>query len=204
MNKKEKKGEYQKNWVEKNKEEYTAYQKEYHAKRREEKRAEKAIIKAEYEKNFPPLSKEQKEDLRKLNRKLWIKNNREKITEQQREYTKAKHESDPFTKTRHNVKSRTKSAFKNGFDKSKKTSQLIGCCWEDLRTHIENQFLEGMSWDNNTMHGWHVDHIIPLGSAKTIEDLESLCHYTNLQPLWSQDNWKKGDSIPNGHFNENL
>lgn len=45
-------------------------------------------------------------------------------------------------------------------------------------------------------HGeWHFDHIIPLASAKTEEELIKLNHYTNFQPLWAEDNLKKGFKI---------
>jgi hypothetical protein len=50
-----------------------------------------------------------------------------------------------------------------------------------------------MSWSN---HGkWHIDHIIPLSSAKSKEELVKLCHYTNLQPLWALDNLGKANKI---------
>jgi hypothetical protein len=50
-----------------------------------------------------------------------------------------------------------------------------------------------MTWDN---HGeWHIDHIIPISSGKTEDEVLKLCHYTNLQPLWKEDNLKKSDKI---------
>ena len=52
-----------------------------------------------------------------------------------------------------------------------------------------------MSWDNYGLHGWHIDHIIPISSAKTEEELYKLFYYTNLQPLWAIDNIKKGNKI---------
>jgi hypothetical protein len=51
-----------------------------------------------------------------------------------------------------------------------------------------------MSWENYGK--WHVDHVIPLASAKTPEDLIKLCHYTNLQPLWAIENILKRDKLP--------
>ena len=55
--------------------------------------------------------------------------------------------------------------------------------------------MEGMSWDNYGYYGWHIDHIIPLSFAKTEEETYKLCHYTNLQPLWANDNLTKGKKL---------
>ena len=67
--------------------------------------------------------------------------------------------------------------------------QQDGCSFEELKTHLEIQFKEGMCWEN---HGkWHIDHKIPLSWAKTEEELKQLCKYTNLQPLWAEDNLSK-------------
>jgi hypothetical protein len=60
---------------------------------------------------------------------------------------------------------------------------------------LENQFVEGMNWENYGSKGWHIDHIIPLSSAKTVDEAISLNHYKNLQPLWAVDNMKKGNKI---------
>ena len=60
---------------------------------------------------------------------------------------------------------------------------------------VEEQFVDGMSWDNYGIYGWHIDHIIPLSSAKTEEEIFKLCHYTNLQPLWAVDNLKKSNKL---------
>ena len=70
---------------------------------------------------------------------------------------------------------------------------MLGCTWKELRCHMESKFTEGMSWANRNL--WHIDHIIPLASAKSIEEVIKLCHYTNLQPLWAEDNLKKGAKI---------
>ena len=77
--------------------------------------------------------------------------------------------------------------------KSKRSIEILGCSIEKLWQHLENQFTNGMTRDNYGK--WHVDHIIPLASAQTIKDKEKLCHYTNLQPLWANDNLKKGSKI---------
>jgi len=43
---------------------------------------------------------------------------------------------------------------------------------------------------------WEIDHIMPLDSAKTEEDIIRLNHYTNLQPLCSYTNrWVKKHNL---------
>lgn len=67
-----------------------------------------------------------------------------------------------------------------------------GCSMLFLARHIEAQFLPGMSWSN--YGDWQIDHITPISTAKTPEDVISLSHFTNLRPVWKSDNRKKSDS----------
>jgi len=92
------------------------------------------------------------------------------------------------------LRSRVKKTLKSN-PKTTKTTLLVGCSIEELKNYIEKQFKVGMTWENWSQFGWHLDHIKPLSSAKTIEEMESLCHYTNLQPLWWIDNLLKRDKI---------
>jgi hypothetical protein len=77
---------------------------------------------------------------------------------------------------------------------------------EELKTHLEGQFQEGMSWDNygiytvgNNNSGWHIDHIIPCAAFNLEDDFErNACfYYQNLQPLWGKDNIIKSDTFDN-------
>jgi hypothetical protein len=77
--------------------------------------------------------------------------------------------------------------------KKSKTFDILGCSPYFLKEHLEKQFMNGMTWDNR--NEWHIDHIIPLSYAKTEEEVYGLCHYSNLQPLWAQDNLKKSNKI---------
>jgi hypothetical protein len=83
---------------------------------------------------------------------------------------------------------------KKFWKKNTKFFQYIGCTLEELKAHIESLFQPGMTWDNRSE--WHLDHKIPLVSAKTEEELYKLCHYTNIQPLWGADNLSKGAKNP--------
>ena len=98
-----------------------------------------------------------------------------------------------------NLRTRTSTAFKNkGYNKNTKTQEMLGVNWEVCKAHIERQFTKGMTWDNQGE--WHIDHIIPLASANTKQELKKLCHYSNLQPLWAVDNIIKSAKI-NGQQN---
>jgi hypothetical protein len=77
--------------------------------------------------------------------------------------------------------------------KKNKTFEIVGCSPQELKEHLEKQFKEGMNWENRNL--WHIDHIIPLASANTEEELYKLCHFTNLQPLWAEENIKKSDKL---------
>ena len=80
-----------------------------------------------------------------------------------------------------------------GWRKNGRTEQLVGADCETVKKHIESLFKNGMTWEN---HGkWHIDHIIPLASAKTEEEVIRLFHYTNLQPLWAKENLSKSDKM---------
>jgi hypothetical protein len=85
---------------------------------------------------------------------------------------------------------------KNNFIKSQPTLNTLGLeSWDLFKEHIEKQFTEEMNWDNygKTRHCWSLDHIIPISSAKTEEEVYKLNHYTNLQPMWHVDNIKKSN-----------
>lgn len=80
------------------------------------------------------------------------------------------------------------------------TKEFVGCSMNTLREHLENQFQEGMSWDN---YGeWHIDHRRPCASFNlALENEQKMCfHYTNLQPMWGAENISKNDSFDEANF----
>jgi hypothetical protein len=106
-------------------------------------------------------------------------------------YWAKKNRSSDLVKLKETLRSRLNSAIRGkGYSKNTKTADTLGCTWEELKLHLESQFKDGMSWSNRSE--WHIDHIIPLASATTEEEVYKLNHYTNLQPLWAEDNLKKG------------
>lgn len=173
------KRESDKKYAEKTKEQKRLYDAEYRKRNAEEK---KLRDKQYYEANKERL-KEKAKDYRT--------NNREKINQ----YHIERKKNDPLYKLKCNLRSLIKESFKRkGFTKNSKTYQIIGCTYEQFKEHLEKQFEPWMTWDNYGLYngtecyGWDIDHIIPLKTAKTENDVIRLCHYTNLQPLCSHIN----------------
>lgn len=99
----------------------------------------------------------------------------------------------PHIRILHNLRRRVSFVLK-GEQKSANTLALIGCSRENLIKHLESQFKNNMSWSNYGRGGWNVDHIIPCCSfdLSNPEEQKKCFHYTNLQPLWWIDNYRKG------------
>lgn len=124
--------------------------------------------------------------------KQYYNDNREKIRKSKLVYQTKKLKTDKIFKLTRNLRNRLYYALKNkGWEKNTHFNEYIGCDYDTLIKHLESKFKPGMTWENHTTDGWHIDHIIPLNSAKTEEELYKLCHYTNLQPLWAEENYQK-------------
>jgi hypothetical protein len=147
-----------------------------------------------------------KEKVDKIKQK-YVDNNKEKVKKSkkdwfnknpnyQNEWVHIKSNTDVLFKLKKNMRSRLWLFVKNrNVTKKNKTFDIVGCSPQFLKEYLQNQFTKEMSWDNHGLFGWHIDHIIPLSSANTEEEMYELCHYTNLQPLWAGDNLKKGSKL---------
>jgi hypothetical protein len=126
--------------------------------------------------------------------KNYVNENYDKVLKYQKKYKQNKFKEDPIFRIIICVRARVNIFLKSkNIKKNNKTFEIVGCSPEFLKEYLENQFIDGMSWENQGK--WHIDHIIPLSSAKTEEEIYNLCHYTNLQPLWAEDNMKKGNKV---------
>ena len=92
-----------------------------------------------------------------------------------------------------NLRTRLHQAIKRN-SKAGSAVRDLGCTGPELRAHLEAQFKPGMTWENWSRNGWHIDHIRPLSKFDLTarEQFVKACHYTNLQPLWAEENLKKG------------
>ncbi len=105
--------------------------------------------------------------------------------------------TDPLFNLKHRLRCRLYDMLrKRSWHKLNSFVKYIGCSLEELKTHIQNQFTKGMSWEKVMNGEIEIDHIIPLSSAKEAEAMMNLCHYTNLQPLWKLENRQKSNKMP--------
>lgn len=171
--------EKQKAWYQANKERIKAKRKEY------------------YEENIDKVKQyrqDNKEKIRESNYQYYLKNN-DVINQKRMLKWKEKYDNDPLFKIKHNLRSGVQRLIKKTkTEKLSKTEIMLGCSFEEFKTYLENKFEPWMNWDNYGLYngelnyGWDLDHIIPLSTAKTVEDTLKLTHYTNYQPLCSYTN----------------
>lgn len=124
----------------------------------------------------------------------WNKNNPGRATAQKRERRK----TDLNFKLRSHARSRLWQILKK-YDGIKRESaiKLLGCSIDDFKKHIESQFRPGMTWDNWSPNGWHIDHIKPLAvfDFTDLKQQQEALHYTNMQPLWWMENLLKAAKV---------
>jgi len=82
----------------------------------------------------------------------------------------------------------------NGLKAGRSWTRLVGYTAEELREHIERQFLKGMSWEEADK--FHIDHIVPLATfnfdSAEHPEFRAAWALTNLRPLWATANISKG------------
>lgn len=147
----------------------------------------KTRMRAYYQKNKAKILAE---------KKLYYENNRAELISKQVIRDAGKYQSDLTYKMKNIIRNRLRIALKSGTKKSK-TMDLLGCSLSDFKSYIESKFEVGMTWDNWSINGWHVDHVKPLDSFDLTDEkqLAEACHYSNMQPMWADENRKKYNHI---------
>jgi len=118
--------------------------------------------------------------------------NKEHIRNIQKDYESRMRKSNTEWKIKKNLRVRLYCALKNNQKKGSAIKEL-GCSVEFLKGYLSSMFKDGMTWDN---YGeWHIDHIKPLSLFDLTDkkQFKIACHYTNLQPLWAEENFKKSN-----------
>lgn len=149
----------------------------------------------------------------KYKRKYYAEN--EEFREKQKEYfvrwyrknkrirndkVKEKLNNDEFFRLKFNIRCLIRNSLKRrGFSKKSKSFEIIGCSLEELKNYLfENAKIRYPDFNEEDfleMGKYHIDHIVPLVTANSEEDVIRLCHYTNLQLLTAEDNLQKSSKL---------
>ena len=164
----EKQSVYYKKWATRNRARLKSYQQLYYKKRQRELRKRAA---------------------------RWYSDNRSRARATRTLYQQKRHKEDPGFRVVRNLRNRVWCAVvrDTGAKKSSRTRELLGCSIQELRAHLEAKFCTGMTWEN---YGpvWHIDHVKPCARFNLLDPAQQreCFHYTNLQPLFAEENLEKG------------
>jgi len=145
-------------------------------------------LKKQYHKNAEKL---------KIKRKKLYPLKKDILISRNNEYQKKRYASDPGFRMKCLLRTRIWKVLKEqNATKMNKFDEYIGCTLDELKKYIELKFLPNMNWQNYGK--WHIDHITPCASfdLSKIEEQKRCFHYTNLQPLWAEDNLSKSNKLP--------
>lgn len=131
----------------------------------------------------------------------WKKRNQDYVRKYESKRIKKQRKSDLNFQIRCVLRTRLLRTLK-GKTKSKPAIELLGCSIEDFKIYIESKFEPGMSWENYGHQTWNIDHIIPcaLFDLTKPEHQKRCFHFSNMQPMWSRENNKKGHRATSDQF----
>ena len=198
----------QKNYYINNKEKIAEKDKKYQKKNKKKiqkrvqaynDRPEVKKWRSEYNKAYGEANKESIKEVSKAYRTR----EKKRIMEQKKIYVNKRIKSDPLFRLNRNYRRSCHRALQSiGHKKNNRSLKLLGLeTWQELAKHLQSQFYdhpetgEEMTFDNHGYYGWHIDHIIPISTATTEEEMIKLCHHTNLQPMWAEENRAKSNKI---------
>ena len=127
--------------------------------------------------------------------KAWRLKNKEYVRASDKERRAIRKKKDPMFRAICNLRSRLSIFCRaSSMDKRFKTLDSVGLSPEEFKSYIESLFSDGMNWDNYGIGigKWSIDHTKPLCVATTLDELYALNHYTNLTPMWNEENFSKG------------
>lgn len=117
-----------------------------------------------------------------------------------RTYSTNRAKVDPVFRERRTASLITGKFLRKGYSSNGQAELLTGCTRDELIQHLYNTIKDPVTASKWVESGYsgrvlEVDHIVPLSSAKTIGDVHSLMHYTNLQLLTRAENVLKRNSL---------
>lgn len=164
------------------------YQKKYYEENRDRILENTKIYKEENKDRISEYDREYYEENKdRLNEydKVYYKENKDRIMIVKREYSRNRISNDPLYKLRNRVSSSIRRSLKDGgYTKNSKSRDILGCSYEELLDHLNDNKYGFVYGDDNL----DIDHIIPLSRATSEEEIIELNHYSNLQLLPSEYN----------------
>ena len=189
---------WRKEYYAKNKDSIAEYQKAYRKENADDVKAYMMQYRTEHKDELAQKQKEyndkNREKVREWGRQ-YAEKNRDKLRAYRENYRKERVEKDPLFKMSVNIRHLVANSLRRqGFSKKTRTAKILGCDYDTLWEHLKQTWLEnyGTEWDGED---YHIDHIIPLSTAKTEQDIIDLCHYKNLQMLKPEHNLEKKDRL---------
>lgn len=144
------------------------------------------------------LTPEERKRNAKATKDRWRAANVEHVRQKDNEYVKRRRQENPNARLAGALRGRLRSALKNGVKRGSAVRDL-GMDIASFRKYIESLWEKGMSWENygNRRDQWSLDHIFPLEEADLFDRVQFLAanNWQNLQPLWSPENVRKGNSV---------
>lgn len=207
---KKKNNEYQKGYNEKHKQQIKEYNKKRYAENKDyinERNKQYNKNNADKLKQYRIKNKEKiknnkekyimqnKEKIKEYN-KLYYKKNKLELLEKEKKYKRTKRKQDEIYKFKEQIRNMINSSFKRKkFKKDSHTEDIIGCSVEYFINYLLETYKNNYGYEYDWKEKVHIDHIVPLKTVKTKEEVISLCNYKNLQLLKAIDNLKKGCKI---------
>jgi hypothetical protein len=181
--------EYLKNYNLKNKDTLDNYKKNYYLTNKDELNSKSKMY---YLSNSDELKRKSLEN-KKINKEDPVKY--KIIKDKRNTYEINRRKTDILYGLSYKIRNVINQSLKNkNYTKRSNSQEILGCSYEHFRLYIEGKFEPWMTWENRGLYngefnyGWDIDHIIPLSTAKTEEEILKLNHYSNFQPLCSKIN----------------
>jgi hypothetical protein len=190
---------YRNNWTRNNKEKVAGYHNIYYRQRSDEVKQREKEYRVKNKKNRSLKSKEWNENHKEY-RKEYGKRWRISHPEYRNKYEKERLMNDLFYKFIANIRGLIRKSFKRkGYNKSSHAYEMVGLSYDELKNYLfknaKFRYPDFKEEDFLKSNKYHIDHIIPLSTAKTEKEVIKLCHYTNLQLLTAEDNLTKSNKI---------
>lgn len=122
------------------------------------------------------------------------------------ELAKKRYANDPLYRIRTQLRNRFRKMLKNRGIRKRAPGlslKLLGCSLDSFKIYLQSKFEPGMTWENygKGKGKWTIDHIIPCALFDlTKPEHQAICfHFSNLQPMWGTDNFKKSTKVLKPH-----